>query len=150
MPILQLSGTDIDGDRIVCTGSQIASVLSLLSEEAALAGCDWYAGAIDNFGPGIAPYQEHEPFRVPDFGQFVETIRSAPQLLDGIFVAMRVGEKPVLLHPIFTADGPMENAVGNCIIELHAFDTSWVELYSADTGLMRRMADRFPGAKWHD
>jgi hypothetical protein len=150
MPTLQINGIDIDGSRVVCTGSQIALLLDLLSREPELSGCHWYAGALDNFGPAIDPYQPGEPRLVYDFKYLVESVRSTQQLLDGIFVAMRSEEKPILLSQLFTADGPMEKVVENCIVEVHAFDTSWIELYSNDTALIRRFADRFPGAKWHN
>ncbi len=47
MPVLQLRGEDIGGDRVTCTGPQIASVLEMLAASPELRGCCWYAGGLD-------------------------------------------------------------------------------------------------------
>ena len=150
MPILQLSAKDIDGDRTPCTGAQVAAILDLLSKQPEIEAHHWYAGALGIFGSPLVPQYAREPMRIGHFDTFVEQIGLVVQLDDGIIFAMKDEGEPILRHAVFTADGPMHRAVENSFIEMHAFDTSWIELYSDDLVLMRRLANQFPGGKWHD
>src|SRR5437588_13020627 len=123
MPILELSARDIDGDRTPCTGAQVAAVLGLLSKQPEIEACHWYAGALRIFASPLVPEHEGEPRRIARLETFIKQIGLVVQLDDGIIFAIKDESEPIVLHSLFTADGPMERAVGNSVVELHAFDT---------------------------
>jgi hypothetical protein len=144
MAVLQLSGKDIDGDAVCCTGQQLANVLDWLVTDSGVKGCSWYAGAIECH-PGFGDFEGPVPERVATPVELITRLRTVGQLLDGIFVVTPHGEAPIVRATRLTADGPMEQLVGNAVVELHAFDTSWIEVYSSSPTVLAGLQDFFGG-----
>lgn len=119
-------------------------MLDALTSMPEMKSCIWYAGAIDVIGKRFAPYEKRTLERVDDIAHLLGMIRSATQLLDGVFVAFN-NESPGLLEGEITADGPMLPVTKGATVEVHAFDTTWIEIYSSDPLLFERLKQRFPG-----
>jgi hypothetical protein len=144
MNVLQFRGEDLDGNRTCCTGRQVAMVLDALLASPELRSSVWYAGALETY-PAFGLYEGAELEQITDIIGLIETIRAAPQLLDGVFIAINSGETPDAAWPTITADGPMEKAARNSMVELHAFDTSWIEVYTELSDLAASLRQRFGG-----
>jgi len=143
--LLQLGGDQIDGSEFSCTGTQIAAVLDVLLALPEAADWTWYAAAIDVFGPPLEPW--HTPrFHVVDaIADLVEGIRSMNQLLDGVVIAMSDSSALSEMGDV-TADGVPEKLVDGSVLELHAFDTTCIEVYADRADLLERLAHRYNGA----
>ena len=144
MQVLCLRPESFGADKYACTGPQIASVLALLVSMSETENCAWYSGAINANGTRFAPFDERSLLMVDDIAGLIETIRSTTQLLDGIFVAAR-GPTLGPVAGVVTADGPMEPVAETSTVEVHAFDTTWIEIFSNDPSLLAKMQQRFPG-----
>ncbi|WP_044558651.1 hypothetical protein [Azospirillum sp. B4] len=145
MLVLQIRGNDIDDDRVTCTGAQVATVLDFIAAVPALAGGDWYAGAVDGLGARLTEYEVLEPIPVPALADLLHRIRNIPQLLDGVFALVPRHEIPRLTGDCFSADGPMEPLIHNALVEIKAFDTSFVEVYTDQPSLITVVQQRFGG-----
>jgi hypothetical protein len=119
-------------------------VLDELASMSETSSSSWYAGAIDVIGKSFAPYEDRKLKRVDDIDVLLGMIRSAPQLLDGIFVAID-GQPQGAITGEITADGPMLPVTEGATVEVHAFDTTWIEIYSRDSHLIEKLKQRFPG-----
>jgi hypothetical protein len=138
-----LVGRDIDGDDITCSGRQIALVLELLLSLRGLSDCVWYAGSIDCFGNSIEPFHQHRLKIVTNPTQLVEAIRAKTQLLDGVFVAIRGLDPPQMLTSMVTAYSSTDRIAANSILEVRAFDSQSVEVYTDNPLITARVQARF-------
>ena len=72
-------------------------------------------------------------------------MRAAKQLLDGVVIAVPSAEAPDALPQIITADGPRAKVARNSVVEVRAFDTTWVEVYTEVPELVTSLQNRFGG-----
>jgi hypothetical protein len=140
-----LQGSDIDGDEYVCTGPQIASVLDALARTPELSRCTWYAAAIDANDPALETYVTDYWKAVANIGDLVERVRATRQLLDGVFIAIEGSNWPERTAEPITAYTPMARLAANSVVELRAFDTTYVEIYSDHPEPIDRLRQRFGG-----
>lgn len=141
--ILKLTGNQVNDDEATCTGRQIATILSALEVLPVLTECDWYAGALDGYGLRIPEFEEAVLKPVPNTPGFIEQIAAVPQLLDGIIVAVPRTQEPAIGSDFVSADGPEGRVVANSLVEVHVFDTTWIEIYSDDETLLCALAAKF-------
>lgn len=132
---ITLSGEQINGDRICCTGDQLATVLKglkpLLKDE------QWFItdiAANHVFTLARTPTESN----VVNIGGIEDLIHFALQIdqfLSGIFLAV-----PSHLHPnwnrSFDTEGEPTNDLGDAILEIRAFDTSYFELHTSTPQLL--------------
>ncbi len=144
MKVLHLRGEDLNGSHICCTGPQIAMVLQALLTAPELRNCRWYAGAIETY-PTFGMYESGQLEVVEDLTSLIERVTLAGQLFDGIIVAIPPAEAPDLRSQMITADGSMDKAVRNSLVEVHAFDTSWVEVYTEMPELIESIQGQLGG-----
>jgi hypothetical protein len=126
-----LNGKDIDGSSVSCTGSQIASVLDLLKSADVLHSATWYAGGLDVIGG--PQFHDHSADRlsiVPNLSDLIAAVRLTPQLMDGIFLASDAATASSLSEAKLISGRPIGRLSESSIVEVVAFDTSWIEIYS--------------------
>jgi hypothetical protein len=82
---------------------------------------------------------------VEDLTSLIERVTLVGQLFDGIIVAIPPAEAPDLRSQMITADGSMDKAVRNSLVEVHAFDTSWVEVYTEMPELIESIQGQLGG-----
>ncbi|MEA1673046.1 hypothetical protein [Nitrospirillum sp. BR 11163] len=145
MLTLDIRGADIDGDQVTCTGMQVASILDFIATLPELGIGTWYAGAVEGLGKRLEDYEEPAPRLVPALSDLLQRIRGIPQLLDGVFAWVPGQETPRVEAKNFTADGPMAPLVLNALVEIWAFDTSYIEVYTERTSIIAAIQDRFMG-----
>jgi hypothetical protein len=146
---LQLNHSDFN-DTAACLGPQVASVLDALAALPELLDTAWYAGAFDMIWPeeirgALRKYEASEPVLIDDIGTFVPLVRKVGQFLDGVFFSVPVGQPPLVAVKLLTADGPIEKLVTNAIVQVCAFDTSWIEIGTEDESMIRSLQLRFGG-----
>jgi hypothetical protein len=130
--LFRLSGEIVDGQPVCCLGSQLAHIVSLLSE--CLGEVVWYSTDVDLVGHGFpVPAQTLQVLgRSP---RLIELANKVDQFLRGVFLAVDA-KIPI---PQFRKDIDTEDAVeaelGNAIIEIRTFDTTYFELYTQDSQL---------------
>jgi hypothetical protein len=141
----QLTGAQVNGDDVPCTGPQIAIVLRALMDQPELIECDWYAAALDPFEL-LSDYSAATLHHVQDMDDLIGRVGAVGQLSDGVFVAVPRSCVPACGDAHMSADGPAERLVANSIVELHAFDTSWIEVYSPEQTLLAALGAQFDKA----
>ena len=147
--VLQLNHSDF-GDTAACLGPQVATVLDALAALPELSGTAWYAGAFDMIWPEeirepLRKYETNEPVPIEDIGSFVPLVRKVGQFLDGVFFSVPAGQPPLVAVKLLTADGPIEKLVTNAIVQVCAFDTSWIEIGTEDEPMVRNLQLRLGG-----
>jgi hypothetical protein len=146
MQILQLRGEDIDGDEFSCTGPQLAKVLDELTEMPELTACAWFAAAVDAIEPGqLEPFGADQWTEILNIKTVIEQVRATRQFLDGVFVAIENSDWPEKTAEAITAYTPMTRSAANSKIELRAYDTTFVEIYSDHPELIERLRPHFGG-----
>lgn len=144
--VLALKGKAIDGEGVSCTGAQIALVLECLLDAKELSDCAWYAGALDAMNsPAFEPFDK-APTIVGDLGDFLHRLRATIQLLDGVIFAVPTGASPVLAASGVSAEGPRDLNVLNSLVEILAFDTTFIEVVSRGRTLVEHVDRRFGAA----
>ena len=93
MNLLQLSGEDLDGKPISCTGQQMARILEAIVAMPELRNCTWYAAALDAY-PRLLNYGSSTFEEVTSLPGLTNTIRATGQFLGGILAAVPSAEYP--------------------------------------------------------
>ncbi len=109
-----------------------------------LQNCIWYAGAFECY-PATTGYESSTLEEVADLPELVHKLRATGQLLDGVLVAVPSATLPDIIFHNISADGPMNKLVRNSVVEIHAFDTSWVEVYTEIRQVIGTLTNRFGG-----
>jgi hypothetical protein len=146
--VLQLGHTDFN-DTAACLGPQVASVLDALIALPELSGVAWYAASVDAIAPpvvreALANYETDE-CPISDVQNFVSLVHHTGQLLDGVFFSVPMGQEPIVAVKLLTADGQIKKLVANSLVQVCAFDTTWIEIGSDIPILIERMQGRFGG-----
>ncbi|MDZ5650267.1 hypothetical protein [Nitrospirillum sp. BR 11828] len=123
----------------------MASVLDFIAALPELGIGTWYAGAVEGLGERLGDYEEPVPRLVPALSDLLRRIRGIPQLLDGVFAWVPGQEIPRVEAENFTADGPMAPLVLNALVEIWAFDTSYIEVYTERSSVITAIQNRFVG-----
>jgi endonuclease YncB( thermonuclease family) len=146
VPIIRLRGEDIDGDRFSCTGEQVASVLEELIGMPELAESTWYAASLDAFDTAITPCQTDDFAKIENLENVIEHVRAIGQLLDGVFIAIQGVDAPERNTPApISATRPMANFAKNSTVEVRAYDTSWVAIYTDHSEILDKLRSVFCG-----
>jgi len=147
--VLQLSHSDFN-DTAACLGPQVAAVLDALTALPELSNAAWYAGGFEMIWPeeireALRLYESNEPVMIDDIGTFVPLVRKVGQFLDGVFFSVPAGQPPAVAVKLLTADGPIEKMMTNAIVQVCAFDTSWIEIGTENEAMIRNLQLQFGG-----
>jgi hypothetical protein len=142
-----LNGKDIDGSSVSCTGVQIASVLDLLGSTDVLRSATWYAGRLDVIGaPQFLDHFDDHLSVVPSLSDLIASVRLKPQLMDGIFVASDVAYASSLSGTKLTPPSrPIGRLLESSMVEVVAFDTTWIEIYSDHGEIIELLRSQYGG-----
>jgi hypothetical protein len=142
--MIQLTGEQIDGEIASCTGSQLVRILKILKEYHQ--DLDWYIADISAnqiLANSFAPTKDDVPRRVGNIEQLINLSEQVDQFFSGIFLAIsEVIPSPQWNRSFVTEDCPTED-LGDALIEIRAFDTTYFEIYSSDRSLIESIAQRF-------
>ena len=135
--VARLTGTHIKNELICCTGEQLREVLRQISSW--VEGCVWHISDVktNNSVESLAS-SELEKQRLST-ESLNELCSKVDQFLSGIFLAVPAKiDKPQLNTGFLTEDEPTSD-LGDAILEIRAFDTSYFELYTADYELSKEL-----------
>ena len=123
--ILRWSARDIDGGRLCCLGSQLASLINIISGE--LGEIHWYAADV-----------EANSFTQLPEGRTLELVGNSQVLIDlalrvnqfnrGVFVCYGSRDSTIYARDWIDTEDPCDMDLGNSILEIRAFDVSFFEI----------------------
>ncbi len=129
-------------DTAECTGAQIAAVMR--ETEHLTGDLVWFvADAEQNSGmPLPLPIEGRTPMEVGVTAVATAFVETVDQFTAGVFLAVPQQRLPVSWHEVRTEDEPYRD-IGDAIIEIRAFDTSYLLLYAHDEKYLRAVAQSF-------
>lgn len=139
--LLRLDGDLLSSEGVSCTGLQLIKILKCF--ENFLPRCNWYAAdmSANNVVMELSPFSEPFPKCLESFEQLLYLSFQVDQFYSGIIFAVPE-ETKVLFWPdrsYITDDFP-EKLLGEAIIELRLFDTSYFEIYSSEEAYLNSLA----------
>lgn len=128
-------------NRTICTGDQLKQLLLELT-----ATLVWYGADITGLFPSssiLANSEQHCPQRLGNSLRLINLVEDIDQFFSGVFLGMASGDEAGELS-LSTEDEEFRD-IGNALIEIRAFDTSYFEIYSSDSNLIQRLKQKFGG-----
>jgi hypothetical protein len=144
--MIQLDGLQLTGEAFSCTGHQLALVVASLRSVAS--DCVWFVADLEAQGYSLPPawINAHTPIMFGATDELAAFAEGVPQFLAGVFLAAPSARlPPVWSRSFWTDDEPFEELDGT-ILEIRAFDTSWIEVYADEEARLHGLAQRFGGA----
>lgn len=140
---IKLSGKEINNEIACTTGSQLVKTLQIIKED--LIECVWYCGDIStnhDLRTGSSK-QRVESFKIEDTEQLIQLAIQVDQFLSGVFVAIPKNIYYLSLDHDFDTESDPTNDLGEAILEIRAFDTSFFEFYSSKPEIIGRLTEYF-------
>lgn len=141
---LRLTGQVLDKQPFSCTGKQLAVLLHAMSPWVRTG--KWYIFDVSTNSRTLEFLKTKEEIRE---AVTLEELTSASihveQFLSGVFIAVPTNAKYPDGRPNFLTEDDPPNHIGNAIVEIRAFDTSYFEVYSESLGLMSHLRATFGG-----
>lgn len=137
-------GPSFFGSTAICLGSQLATVVRLL--DTAAPGLCWFATDLSVLGTNLSilgtSIDEASGLRsLGGASTATRWLDSHDQFVSGVFFAVLDGANPEIRAQADTED-PEWAQLGNAIFEMRAFDTSWIEITSANQPALARTFPR--------
>jgi hypothetical protein len=141
--IIELTGQEIN-DEIVCTtGYQLAMILESIKSQ--ISSCIWYGAdiSVSNSSTSSLLTLNENPSVIGNTGELIKFSLQTDQFLSGVFLAVpeNIDHPTWLRHP-GTEDEPTKD-LGDAILEIRAFDTSFFELYSSNSKIIESLTKYF-------
>jgi hypothetical protein len=141
--IIELSGKEINNEIVCTTGFQMTKVLQIIKED--LLNCIWYCGDISTncniFDDSSKSRKEY--FKLEDTEQLMKFAMQIDQFLSGVFLAIPKSICHPNLEYNFDTERESTTDLGDAILEIRAFDTSFFEFYSSRTEITERLTEYF-------
>lgn len=131
--VVRLTGTQLKGESTCCSGEQLRELLHQLKSW--VNDCVWHVSDVktNNSVESLVSGELQKQRLSTDF--LNELCSQVDQFLSGIFLAVPAKiDMPHLNPGLVTEDEPTVD-LGDAILEIRAFDTSYFELYTADNKL---------------
>ncbi|MCG8424203.1 MAG: hypothetical protein MJE77_40440 [Proteobacteria bacterium] len=136
-------GADAFGTQAACLGQQVAAIVASIDK--VLPNLRWYAADVECTG---AQFTHRTPTAVGvgDADAFMHVALQVDQFTSGVFVGIPVD----LAQPRFREGGLWtdddESAdLGDAVVEVRAFDTTYVSVASTNEALLHRLESEFAG-----
>jgi hypothetical protein len=139
---IHLDKTAFPGANVVCTGVQVAAVIKHIVEVEP--GLLWYMADLETIGRQFPPGRTPIPQLIGDAASLLDAVTGVEQFTSGVFV----GVPRDLAPPSFRAGGlwteDKDDAdLGDAVLEIRAFDTSYVSVATADRALAQHVIHAF-------
>ena len=121
-----------------CLGQQFANIIEILMKD--IPAVVWYASDVDSIGDNsfISHYTSPYPQKIGSTEELLEFVKKVDQFLSGVFLAFPVDKGDVLSESFYTEDEPYRS-IGEAILEIRPFDTSYFEVYSYRKELIKKL-----------
>lgn len=142
--VIQLKGHQINGSMFSCEGSQIALIIEAFGE--IVQQCSWFVSDIDDQidGPRLFPENVKIPALIGGRDEIVRFLRRVSQFVWAVFLAVPVDSLPVQWGEI-GAEDVLFRDIGGAIVEIRAFDSSFIQIYARDAAVLEPIIARFGG-----
>jgi hypothetical protein len=129
------------GSETSCLGGQLVQLLR--ATEALYPHVKWYVADVQTIGPSPTPRRESIPRLVGDTDALIRAARQVEQFESGVFV----GVPHSLDRPVFRAGGLWTEDddradLGDGVVEIRAFDTSYWSIATAEPALAKGILER--------
>jgi hypothetical protein len=129
------------GSETSCLGHQLIELLRVI--ERLYPDLKWYVADVQTIGPSLTTRREPVPSFVGDTKTLIHAARKVEQFESGVFV----GVPNSLERPVFRAGGlwteDEEDAdLGDALVEVRAFDTSYWSVATANPDVVRDILER--------
>jgi hypothetical protein len=146
--LLRLGREVFEGAWIACQGRQIAVLVEAIGR--IRPGLAWYIADIQQIGGAHVTSRQSTPERLGDTAALVRIAGAVEQYESGVFAGVPDGA----VNPEFRAGGLWTEDedtadLGDAIVELRAFDTTYVSLATTDEEIAKLAMDAFPRA-WEE
>lgn len=142
--VIRLTGQQVSGEEVSCTGAQLVKLLQVLKVSGD--NFHWFAADIstnDNFIPSFL-INGYQPFYVGTTEKLIQASSQINQYFSGIFLAVSQKVKaPIWGVRSFETEDEPTDALGDAILEIRAFDTTYFEIYSSDLSVLKLLCDCF-------
>lgn len=139
---INLTGAAINDSSVSCTGEQLVLIVKKLTSYADL---HWYASDVSlNLNTRFwADFSLSKPSFVGDSSKLIREASQVDQFFSGVFLgASFKSERNIDMEAIETEDEKYRD-IGEFVIEIRAFDTTYYEIYSIESNLLTSMCESF-------
>lgn len=149
---LLLTTESFPEDQVICLGSQLILIINVLKKILPLH--TWYGADVQAVGKGVADLNV-SGFRLKLIGsdqQFASYCLNISQFIWGVFVCIDNGflSSSIMNVELETEDEPYRPIpCDGILIEIRMFDTSYIEIYSEDESIIKRISDNFMKSKFY-
>jgi hypothetical protein len=141
--LLLISGQEIDGQPVSCTGNQLALLIDSIAMF--LKGCRWYACDV-NTNTGYPRFVgANNCAEIGDTETMITTVQECDQFIGGVFVAIHAQYWYSIDSRSIHTEGPETMYSENSVVEIRAFDTSYFEVYTKSDEVFSVAHNRFGG-----
>jgi hypothetical protein len=132
---------EFPGSSTVCQGWQLANALAAVVSVAP--DLSWYAAHVTSIGQSWNIEATH-PAKIGQVTDLIEVARAVPQFGGGVFVGVPGGCTAPRFREggLWTEDAP-DADLGDGIVEVRAFDTTFIEVLSADAAILNGVARHY-------
>ena len=134
----------ITGKDAACLTEQLVCILQTI--EPFIKDVVWYIADLDadRTPPDILKYKECTPKRVGQTGDLILLSQKVHQFLSGVFLALP-NDQGDLLNCEYGTEERAFRDMGDAVLEIRAFDTSYYEFYSNNFDLIHKISRNFYG-----
>ena len=135
---------EITDKDVACLGSQLVRILDTINPF--IENVTWYASDIDaNIEPAFfSNFKGALPKKIGNTSDLVKLCRNVPQFLSGVFLAFLKDQGEYLSNKYSTEDKEFRD-IGDAILEIRAFDTSYYKIYANNFSVIEKIANEFYG-----
>jgi len=138
--IVRLDPADFRSETC-CVGEQLVELLRVI--QALRPGLKWYVADVQTIGPSPVPRREPVPILIGDTGALIQAAQRVDQFESGVFagVPSSIGQAGFRSGGLWTEDEEAAD-LGDAVVEVRAFDTSYWSVATADSVLARNILER--------
>ena len=126
------------GDATACLGKQVSKIIRKAVQ--ILPDLCWYIADVQTTGLQVPEWQAPSPTRIADTAEMLQLIEKVDQFEAGVFagVPITIVEPNFREGGLWTEDEEFAD-LGDAILEIRTFDTSYLTVASTDALLVRRI-----------
>jgi hypothetical protein len=144
MNVIRLKGIQIKNDEFSCTGEQLIIILKAI--EKTLTEYQWFVADLTT-NDGYIPEKlrsQIEPLPVGSTKDLIQSLSNIDQFFSGIFIAVPNSVKVIGNRDEWnTEDMPDDDNFEALALEIHAFDTSYFEIFAKEDKILEEISGSF-------
>lgn len=136
-------GPEAFGSETSCLGEQLVRLLQVIQE--LHPELKWYVADVQTIGLPLSSRREPVPSLFGDTEALLQEVRKVEQFESGVFIGVPHSlDRPAFRNGGLWTEDEEAADLGDAVVEVRAFDTSYWLIATADTQLARHVLERFP------